>query len=124
MQGNLSGIPKGAQLPLEHDFALAKSSVLCLSSDWREKLRRRRMGGAVLSDRKTGREFRADSEEIALRFRRGGRAYSSRPSSIAVDHVDHLGDVSRFVPYKCHLSHVRFVNIKSKLSVVYAVKYY
>ena len=59
-------------LPLAHDFR-RKSSALCLPPGWREKLRRRLMGGAVLSGRKTGRDFRADSEIITFRFRLGGR---------------------------------------------------
>jgi len=68
-------------LPLAHDFR-RKSSVLCLSSDWREKLRCRLVGGAVLSDRKTGRDFRAVSEKFTPRFHKEGKAYNLRLSSL------------------------------------------
>jgi hypothetical protein len=62
------GNPKGAASPFWHTTLLARSSVLCLSSDWREKLRCCHVGGAVLSDRKTGRDFRAVSEKFTARF--------------------------------------------------------
>jgi len=35
------GFQRGGKRPLAHDFALAKSSVLCLSTDWRENVRHR-----------------------------------------------------------------------------------
>jgi len=64
----VAGFQKGRQATFAHDFALAKSSVLCLFTDWRENVCRRLMGGTHLSDRKTSRDFRANSEKSAACF--------------------------------------------------------
>ena len=63
-----AGDSKGGGSPFWRTTLLARSSVLCLPSGWREKPGRRHMGGMVLSDRKTGRDFRAGSEEITACF--------------------------------------------------------
>ena len=78
----LVGIPKGATSPFWHTTLLARSSVLCLSTDWREKLYHRLRGDAALSDRKTSRDLRAFSEKITARFREvdGHTTPVSRPS--------------------------------------------
>jgi hypothetical protein len=45
------------------------------------------MGGAVLNARKTGRDFRADGEKIAVCFHKEGWHTSFRPPSIVVARV-------------------------------------
>ena len=74
------GESKGGTAPFRHTTLLARSSVLCLFTNWREKECHRSSGDTLLSDRKTGRNFVATADKISGRFQCSGQAYNPRVS--------------------------------------------
>ena len=75
------------------------------------------MGGAVLSGRKTGRDFRAEARKTRLVFTRRVRHTASLFSKMDIGHVvhldhlgypDHVGDGWKGFTKKCHLSSAAF----------------